>query len=188
MQYKIDFQGFTDTATLEEEHSFTVHATRGKCCRPWMRISTPQVGLHHVQSSYCNVADVHITSIDDESQKEASFDSMDDKKKLEITNKWMITYKPYCGGRHRLTIKVEDTSTHEKDITVHGRPAIGAQVISGPSGCYNGTDGTVANGYLSHPDTIFVRFQERVGSRRRYVDVFSWGKDGKYQIQLKHST
>ena len=189
--YKIDFHGFADTATLGEEHSFTIHVTRGKCCRPWTRISTPEVSLNHVQSSYCNVADVRITSIDDESQKEASFDSMDGEKKWAITNKWMITYKPYCGGRHRLIIKTEDTSTHEKEITVHGRPAIGAQVISGPSGY--GTDGTVASGYLSHPDTIFVKFQERVGRRRDYSYVtsrkeFSWGKDGKYEIQLKHST
>ena len=192
--YKIDFHGFADTVTLGEEHSFTIHATRAKCCRPWSRISTPEVDLKHVQSSYCNVADVRITSIDDESQKETSFDSMDDEKKWAITNKWMITYKPYCGGRHRLTIKIEDTSTHKKEIIVHGRPAIGAQVISGPSGCYNGTDGTVASGYPSRSDTIFVQFQERVGSRRRgysYVtstEVFSWGKDGQYQIQLKHST
>ena len=44
--------------------------------------------------------------------------------------------------------------------------------------------------YLSHPDSVSVEFQEKVGLRRRgysYVtnaEVYSWGKDGKYQIQL----
>ena len=33
--HKIEFQGFTATATLGKEHSFTIHVSRGKCCRPW---------------------------------------------------------------------------------------------------------------------------------------------------------
>ena len=32
--YKIDFQTFTDTATLGKQHSFKIHVTRGKYCRP----------------------------------------------------------------------------------------------------------------------------------------------------------
>ena len=44
--------------------------------------------------------------------------------------------------------------------------------------------------YLSHPDTVSIEFQEKVGSRKHgysYVtntEVYSWGKDEKYQIQL----
>ena len=190
--YNIDLQGVTDAATLGEQHSFTIHVTRGKCCRPWMRIKTPQVTIKHIQSCTCNVAELHIESID-EPQKEASFESMDDEKKWEITNKWMITYIPYCGGRHRLTIKVGDMLTHKKEITVHGMPPVGSIVIGGPDS-HGNIEGTVVSlvnsgkpGYISKTVDVQVHQRSLYSGNKLGHNTFSWGKDGRYEIQLQHT-
>ena len=184
--YKIDFQEFTDTATLGKQHSFKIHVTRGKCCRPWMRIKTPKVSLKHIQSNFCDVANIRIKSTD----KQALFDSgMDDEEKWEITNKWKITYTPYCGGRHTLTIKVEDVLTHVKEITVLGRPPVGSTVMCGPDS-HSTVEGTVVSrsAYFSDSSTVNVQVQERFGYYHRSITTktFSWGKNGRYEIQLRH--
>lgn len=105
--YKIYFQQFTNRAKLGKQHSFSIHISPGKSCRPRGSIETPKVSFKHVQSSTHEVADTHIERTDEEAQKSASFDSMDDEKKWEITNTWMITYTPYCGGKHKLTIELK---------------------------------------------------------------------------------
>ena len=183
--YKIEFQGFTDTAELGKEHSFMIHVTRGKSCHPWMSIETPEVTFKHVQSHTCNVADVCITKTDIECQKSASFESMDDEKKWEITNNWKITYTPYCGGKHRLTINTENV-LEQKNITVYGTPEVGSAVIDGPNGD-DDINGTVVSNLNYHSDTIDVQVHERYWGRNySSTRTFSWGKRGKYEIQLQH--
>ena len=36
--------------------------------------------------------------------------------RMENSNCWTVTYTPYCGGGHKFTIKVENTSTHERKL------------------------------------------------------------------------
>ena len=102
--YTVEFSEFDTSANLDKEHSFMIHITPGKCCRPWAYIETPTVELKHVRSETCDVADISITSTDYDSldfirllQPEA-FESMNDKEKWELTNTWRVTYTPYCGG------------------------------------------------------------------------------------------
>ena len=111
------------------------------------------------------IANIRIKSTD----KQALFDSgMDDEEKWEITNKWKITYTPYCGGRHRLTIKVEDVLTHVKEITVLGRPPVGSTVMCGPDS-HSTVEGTVVSrsAYFSDSSTVNVQVQERFGYYHR---------------------
>lgn len=184
--YKVEFQGFTDTAELGEPHSFTIHVSRGKCCRPWMSIGTPNITFKHVRSSTHDVADIHIKRTDKESQKLAllNFDSMDDEKKWEITNNWMITYTPYCGGQHKLTIKIDRVNIFVKDVFVQGVPLNGSAVEQGPDG-YFSINGTVTSSN-DCSDQIYVQTVSGYGGYSFNTEEFSWGRNGRYDIiQLK---
>ena len=178
--YKVDFQGFTNSAELGEQHNFTIHISQGKSCHPWTIIETPEVSFEHVRSRTHEVADIYIERTDEEFKKSPSFDSMDNEKKWEITNTWMITYTPYCGGRHKLTIEIEGKSKVVKDITVQGVPSIGSAVVAGPDNyCYSFRGGTVTNNNI---------FSGCLSVCELYVNTtkeFSWGKNGKYEVQLK---
>lgn len=144
--YKVDFQGFANVVTLGKKHSFTICISKRKRCGPWVSINTPTVHLWHVENRWANVTDLCVTSV----EKPASFESMEDEKKWENSNCWTITYTPYCGGRHKLTIKIENTSTHEKEVIVSGRPPIDSSVVAGPNYDNNFLDGQPLNGTVVH--------------------------------------
>ena len=138
------------------------------------------MSFKHVRSSTHEVADTHIERTDEEAQKSASFDSMDDEKKWEITNTWMITYTPYCGGKHKLTVEIEGKSKIIKDTTVQGMPSVGSAVVGGPDSIhYYFNGGTV---------TSHCFFSGCLSVCRMYmntIEEFSWRKNGKYEVQLK---
>ena len=137
-----------------------------------MRIKTPKVTLNHIQSNFCDVANIRIKSTD----KQALFDSgMDDEEKWEITNKWKITYTPYCGGRHRLTIKVEDVLTHVKEITVRGRPPVGSTVMCGPDS-HSTVEGTVAGADPGFGKGGFYRYKNARGARAKFWPHPLWDR------------
>ena len=185
--YTVEFSEFKTKANLGKEHSFTIHVTPGKCCQPWTYIETPIVELKHVRSKTCDVADISITSTDHDNLdfirllQPESFESMNDKEKWELTNIWIVTYTPYCGGSHTLMINIGDEST-KRIITVHGTPPIGSQVMMGPDS-YGNVDGKVVK-YNAYSMTVSVKrilYGATFGTTQ-----FSWGRSGQYDIQLKH--
>ena len=185
--YKVDFQGFSNVVSLGKKHSFTIHISKRKGCGPWVSINTPTVHLWHVENRNADVADLLVTSV----ERPASFESMEDEKKWENSNCWTVTFTPYCGGRHTLTIKIENTSTHDKEIFVSGRPPIDSKVVPGPN--YDSSpdckplNGTVVE-YRDSLDMIKVRYRQKseYGRRRNYTvsSDFLWGRNGRYKIQL----
>ena len=67
---------------------------------------------------------------------------------------------------------------------------VGSAVIDGPDSSSNyGIDGTVVSEFDYISDTIDVQAHERY-FRTNYLTTktFSWGKNGRYEIQLRHST
>ena len=193
-QYKVEFRNFIEEAILGEEHNFTIHIKPGKYCRPWAYIETPTVDLKHVGSETCDVADVSIASADQldfiSLLQPETLESMDDEEKWELTNTWIVTYTPYCGGRHTFTINVGDEST-EHDlglVTVYGVPDVGAQVMRGPHG-YGAIEGEVVS-YDESSKKITVKASMWNGSGYRYgghaLKKATWGMNDRYEIQLEH--
>ena len=192
--YTVEFRNFTTQVKLGEEHNFTIHIKRGKCCQPWAYIKTPTVDLKHVKSHTCNVADVSITSADQldfiSLLQPETLESMDDEEKWELTNTWIVTYTPYCGGLHTFTVNVGDEST-EHDlglVAVYGVPRVGAQVMRGPHG-YGAIEGEVVS-YDESLEKITVKASMWNGFRYRYgghaLNKATWGRNERYEIQLKH--
>jgi hypothetical protein len=189
-RYKVEFRNYDTKAVLGEEHNFTIHIKPGKCCRPWAYIETPTIDLKHVQSETCNVADVSIASADQldfiSLLQPESFESMDDEEKWELTNIWTVTYTPYCGGPHTLTINVGDESS-TRMIFVYGTPAAGSQVMRGPNG-YSAVEGEMV-GYKEYSKKITVKASRWNGYTMHCGPVLqeaAWGMNDRYEIQLKH--
>ena len=114
-----------------------------------------------------------------------SLESVDDEEKWELTNTRIVTYTPYCGGSHMLTINIGDESTKRK-IIVCGTPPVGSRVMKGPN-AYSTVDAKV----VSHKEsikTITVKALMWKGVRYGFdvLKEVSWGRNGQYQIQLKH--
>lgn len=186
-QFKVEFSDYETKVDLGEEQSFTVHVTRGKCCRPWTYIDTPAIDLKHSQSETCDVADISITSVDNldfiNLLQPDCFESMDDKEKWELINSWTVTYTPYCGGFHRLTLTVADEAT-SRFLTVQGTPPKGSRVMKGPNYRYGRVDGEVVS-YDAHLNQVTVKESAGVG-RYKGPSKYAWGRNGKYEIQLSH--
>ena len=187
--YNVEFKDFITEAKLGREHSFTIHIKPGKCCRPWTYIETPVVDIKHVQSQTCDVADISIVSADQldviRLLQPESLESADDEEKWELTNTWIVTYTPYCGGSHMLTINIGDESTKRK-ITVCGTPPVGSQVMRGPNG-YCTVDAKV----VSHKEflkkvTVKASMWQGIRYGSCILKEVSWGRNNQYQIQLKH--
>ena len=189
--YKVEFRDFMPKAKLGREHSFTIHIKPGKCCRPWTYIETPIVDLKHVQSQTCDVADISIASADQldvvRLLQPESLESVDDEEKWELTNTWIVTYTPYCGGSHTLTIYIGDESTKRK-ITVCGIPRVGSQVMRGPNGYGNSAIDAEVVSYKEYSKKITVKTSMWYGARYggRVLKEVSWGRNSQYEIQLKH--
>ena len=190
-QYNVEYREFGEEAHLGVEQSFSIHITKGKCCRSWTHIDTPSVTLKHVESATCDVADVSITCDDSIGSvgllEFDSFNSMNNEEKWDVTNVWIVTYTPYCGGRHTLTVTVGD-ETSERDIIVIGTPPVGSNVMRGPSH-YGVVDGKVLS-FNQHLKQVSVEVDAR-NARGVYYGYkiarqFSWGRNDEYDIQLKH--
>jgi hypothetical protein len=132
----------------------------------------------------CNVADISIVLRIDQFELP---ESMDDEEKWEHTNTWTVTYTPYCGGPHTLTINVGDESS-KRMIFVYGTPAAGSQIMSGPNG-YGAVEGEMVS-YKEYSMKVTVKASVWNGVRVRYggheLKEFAWGRNGRYEIQLKH--
>jgi hypothetical protein len=195
-RYKVEFRNFKTEAVLGEEHNFTIHIKPGKCCRPWAYIETPTVDLKHVKSKTCDVADVSIASADQldfiSLLQPESLESMDDEEKWELTNTWIVTYTPYCGGLQKFTINVGDEST-EHDValvTVCGIPSVGAQIMRGPQ-CngYGAVDVGEVVSYKESSKKITVNasmWWNGYSYRYHVLKEVAWGTNDRYEIQLKH--
>ena len=190
-QYNVEYREFDDEALLGMEQSFSIHITKGKCCRSWTHIDTPSVTLKHVNSATCDVANVSITCDDSIGSVGVlefdSFNSMDNEEKWDVTNVWIVTYTPSCGGRHTLTVTVGD-ETSEREIIVIGTPPVGSNVMRGPSH-YGVVDGKVLS-FNQHLKQVSVEVNTR-NARGVYYGYkiarqFSWGRNDEYDIQLKH--
>ena len=181
-RYTIDFQGFIENATLGKTHRFTIHVYRGKGCRSLTGIETPSVSLRHIRSQTCDVATVRIMRAERKSSKRDSL-SLN-------TYDWTVTYTPYCGGQHKLTIQFDNTTT-EREIIVLGIPEIGSRVMRGPDG-HGPVDGTVIRQRYSTLDTnkVKVQLNHYYGNYRvqevPIAKYFSWGAGGGYEVQLFH--
>ena len=200
--YTIDFHEFSENVALGKRHSFTIHLSRGKGCRSLSGIETPSVSLRHIRSQTCDVATVRIT------RAERKFSKLASESQSLNTYGWTVTYTPYCGGQHILAIRFENITT-EREITVLGKPEIGSRVMRGPDhdghGAIYGTviDGTVIRqrSSTSYTNKVMVQMQRQVeewarGNRHHYGnrvqgfhvvnEYFSWGADGRYEVQLFH--
>ena len=117
-----------------------------------------------------------------------SLESMDDEEKWELTNIWNVTYTPYCGGLHTLTVDVGDESTEQELVLVTGVPPVDSQVMRGPNG-YGAIEGEVVR-YNESSKKITINASMWSGYRVRFGGHISkevaWGKNDKYEIQLKH--
>ena len=115
-----------------------------------------------------------------------SLESVDDEEKWELTNTWIVTYMPYCGGTHKLTVNIGDESTKRK-ITVCGTPPVGSQVMRGPN-AYSTVDAKV----VSHKESLKrITVKASMWNGVQYggggsLKEASWGRNNQYQIQLKH--
>ena len=187
--YNVEFRDFATEARLGEERNFTIHIKPRKCCRSWGYIETPTVDLKHVQSRTCDVADISIASADQldfiSLLQPESLESMDDDEKWDLSNTWIVTYTPYCGGQHTLTIDIGDEST-ERTVTVCGTPTVGSQVMRGPNG-YGAVEGEVMS-YKEYSKKVSIQVSMWNGVRYRghVLKQASWGKNDQYEIQLKH--
>ena len=183
-RYKINFQQFSNNATLGKRQSFSINVSRGKGCRLLTHIK-PSVSLRHIQSQTCDVADVHVEN----TQRTVSGGGVCWQETEGYT--WRVTYTPYCGGQHKLTIKVNGMVT-EREIHVSGRPSIDSLVMRGPNGGYGDVEGSVRS-YSSSSDICKITVSVP-HARMRYAaddaptnsETFSWGRRGRYEIQLKH--
>lgn len=97
---------------------------------------------------------------------------------------WTVTFTPVCSGPHFISVHLKECSWGlvRKKFIVTGKPKVGDRVCKGPHWNY-GSDGEEEGIIVNNGSQTSPGFPLSV-SWGGEIYLFSWGEDGKYDVQL----